>query len=296
MSAPAAYTLTNPTTGNLAFKIQPFSDNSRFDHLQRLNYYSIIVLEQGRARLSVDFSEYLLSPGTLLFFAPYQAFMLDQATDIRGVAVHFHPDFFCIHHHQKEVACNGVLFNNIYRSPAMEIEQSDLNRFLQLIEAMKPEVEQVRLAQYEALIAYLKLFLIQATRLKELQEHSVTELSTDKRKLEIARDLRDAIEAHYRARHSASEYAGLLNVSPKTLARVSQSIYHKTLTSLIAERIIIEAKRELYQTSKTVKEIAWLLGFEDEFYFSRLFKNNAGISPQLFRDTVGFGRAEPSAS
>lgn len=296
MSAPAAYTLTNPANGNLAFKIQPFSDNSRFDHLQRLNYYSIIVLEQGRGRLSVDFSEYRLSPGTLLFFAPYQPFMLKDAEDIGGVALHFHPDFFCIHHHQKEVACNGILFNNVYRSPVLEIEHAERDIFLQLIEAMKPEIERVRLAQYEALIAYLKLFLIRATRLKEQQEHAVPALPIDKRKMEIARDLREAIEAHYRTRHSASDYAGLLNISPKMLGRIAQVIYHKTLTSLITERIIIEAKRELYQTSKTIKEIAWLLGFEDEFYFSRLFKNNAGISPQLFRDTVGFGRAEPTGA
>jgi YesN/AraC family two-component response regulator len=40
---------------------------------------------------------------------------------------------------------------------------------------------------------------------------------------------------------------------------------------------------------------ALLLGFEDEFYFSRWFKNNAGISPQFFRETVGFARAEVSS-
>ena len=64
--------------------------------------------------------------------------------------------------------------------------------------------------------------------------------------------------------------------------------------ALIAERIIIEAKRELYMSAKTVKEIAYILGFEDEFYFSRFFKNNADVSPQIFRETVGFARADAS--
>ena len=62
--------------------------------------------------------------------------------------------------------------------------------------------------------------------------------------------------------------------------------------SLITERIIIEAKRELYMTHKPVKEIAWHLGYSDEFYFSRVFKNYATVSPQVYRDTVGFGKAE----
>lgn len=53
---------------------------------------------------------------------------------------------------------------------------------------------------------------------------------------------------------------------------------------------MIEAKRELYLTNKPVKEIAMELGYEDEHYFSRFFKVNADISPQLYRDKVGFGR------
>ena len=61
---------------------------------------------------------------------------------------------------------------------------------------------------------------------------------------------------------------------------------------MISERIMIEAKRELYLTNKPVKEIAYQLGYDDEYYFSRFFKINADVSPQLYRETVGFGRAE----
>jgi len=55
---------------------------------------------------------------------------------------------------------------------------------------------------------------------------------------------------------------------------------------------VIEAKRELYLTSKSIKAIAYELGFNDEFYFSRFFKSNAAVSPQLYRETVGFAKAE----
>lgn len=61
---------------------------------------------------------------------------------------------------------------------------------------------------------------------------------------------------------------------------------------LIAERIIIEAKRELYLTSKPVKSIAMELGFNDEFYFSRFFKTNTNVSPTGYRETVGFSKGE----
>lgn len=83
----------------------------------------------------------------------------------------------------------------------------------------------------------------------------------------------------------------MLHITPKALAKITKNHFNKTVTHLISERIIIEAKRELYLTNKTVKEIAYELGYDDEHYFSRFFKNNATISPQIYRDTVGFARA-----
>jgi AraC family transcriptional regulator, transcriptional activator of pobA len=62
------------------------------------------------------------------------------------------------------------------------------------------------------------------------------------------------------------------------------------LTVLISERIIIEAKRALCLTNKALKEIAYELGFDDKYYFSRFFKTSADISPQLYSATVRFFR------
>lgn len=106
----------------------------------------------------------------------------------------------------------------------------------------------------------------------------------------ILQNLKEAIEANYRTKHSASDYAAMLNISAKALAKITKNYFSKTLSGLIAERIIIEAKRELYLTSKPVKLIAYELGYEDEFYFSRFFKTNADVSPQMYRETVGHGR------
>ncbi len=74
------------------------------------------------------------------------------------------------------------------------------------------------------------------------------------------------------------------------MVKIFKTHFNKTLTDLISERIIIEAKRELYLTHKSIKEIAFDLGYNDEHYFSRFFKVNADVSPQMFRETVGFGK------
>src|SRR5215831_6433276 len=98
--------LVNPQNGNLAFKIFSFEDNSFFDHIQRNNYYSLIWVHRGKGKLKADFAEYDFEDNYLFSFSPYQPFMLLPENEINGLSVQFHPDFFCIHKHQQEIACN----------------------------------------------------------------------------------------------------------------------------------------------------------------------------------------------
>ncbi|HEX8016006.1 MAG TPA: helix-turn-helix domain-containing protein [Flavobacterium sp.] len=291
MSSQNVSTLINPQTGNLAFKILSFEDNVHFDHLQRNNYYSLIWVTKGKGKVKADFSEHSFEENSLLAFSPYQPFMLCVSEPIEGIAIHFHPDFYCIHMHQKEVSCNGVLFNNIYQPPYVKVTDQAAQTFKMVLEQMKAEIKNAELAQYELLISYLKIFLITASRLKTEQLEEMNAIPDAKEPV-ILQNLKDAIELNFKTKHSAGNYADLLNISAKALAKLSKNYFNKTLTDLISERIIIEAKRELYMTNKTVKEIAYELGYDDEHYFSRFFKTNADVSPQIYRETVGFGKME----
>jgi AraC family transcriptional activator of pobA len=287
----STFTLINPQTGNLAFKLFSFVNNSCFDHIQRLNYFSLIWIQKGNGKVKVDFSEYDFTENQLLAFAPYQPFMLTSTAAIEGVVIHFHSDFFCILKHHHEVSCNGVLFNNIYEPPYVTIDKTAKVTFSMVLEQIKVEMQNPALAQYELLVSYLKIFLITASRLKKEQQPKELTTIEENTTPFILQNLKNYIELHFKTKHSASDYAELLNISPKALAKITKNHFNKTLTNLIAERIIIEAKRELYLTNKPVKEIAYELGYDDEHYFSRFFKTNADISPQVYRDTVGFRRA-----
>lgn len=284
------FTLVNPINGNLAFKIFSFEDNCSFDHIQRNNYYSLIWVTEGNGIVKSDFSEYNFVENTLFAFAPYQPFMFTSDEKINGICIQFHPDFYCIHMHQKEVACNGVLFNNIYEPPFTLIDNAASATFQMLITQMKTEMQHAALAQYELLVSYLKILLITASRLKTVQLSTSNTAYTDLKEPFILQNLKDAIEKDFKTKHSASDYASTLNISSKALAKITKTYFNKTLTTLISERIIIEAKRELFLTNKPIKEIAYDLGYDDEYYFSRFFKNNADVSPQMYRDTVGYGK------
>lgn len=293
MPATNSITMTNPENGNLIFKVMNFEDNNHFDHIQRNNYYALIWVKKGSGKIKADFSEYDFHQNSMLAFSPYQPFMICTSEPIEGIAVFFHSDFYCIHFHQKEVSCNGVLFNNIYEPPYTQVNEAAAITLDLIIEQIKTEMMHSELAQYELLISYLKVILITVSRLKteQLQEQKTQTPST--KEPAILQNLKDAIEDNFRVNHSPSDYAEKLNISAKALAKLSKTYFKKTLTELISERIIIEAKRELYLTNKAVKEIAYELGYEDEHYFSRFFKTNADVSPQLYRETVGFAKATP---
>src|SRR5215471_12818325 len=123
MAEQASFTLVDEQNGNLAFKIFSFDDNSYFDHLQRNNYYSLVWVREGKGVLKTNFAEYHFEQCSLFSFAPYQPFLFSSKL-IKGVAIYFHSDFFCIHRHHTEVTCNGVLFNNIYDKPFFTVDQN----------------------------------------------------------------------------------------------------------------------------------------------------------------------------
>ena len=284
-------TLINPQTGTLAFRLYYFEKENPFDQVQRLNHYSLIWVKNGNGELKADFSNYAFKENTLFSFSPYQPFMINDETKISGFTINFHPDFFCIHKHHKDVACNGVLFNNIYSPPFVQVDEKVTENFDMIISQFQTEMQRPDLAQYELLISYLKIFLISASRLKTEQQIDARKVTEENEEPFILQNLKNYIESHYRTKHTASDYAAMLSITPKALTKMTKTHFNKTLTDLISERIIIEAKRELYLTNKPVKEIAYELGYNDEYYFSRFFKKNANVSPQLYRETVGFDRA-----
>lgn len=282
-------TLLNPHTGHFAFRIYDL-ENCSFADLQRNNCYLLILIREGAGKVKANFSEYGFGKNSLFAFSPFQPFQFLAEEKLSGSVLQFHPDFYCIYMHQKEVACNGVLFNNIYDPPLTQISTEDITVFDMLLDQMKREISNPALAQYELLVSYLKIFLITASRIKTEQEYISPKVATGAQEPPVLQNLKDAIEANFAVKHSPGEYAELLKVPLKNLARLAKQYFNKPLSKLIAERIVIEAKRELYLTDKTIKQIAYELGYPDEYYFSRFFKVNADVSPQYFRETVSFGK------
>ncbi|WP_025146463.1 helix-turn-helix domain-containing protein [Pedobacter jeongneungensis] len=99
----------------------------------------------------------------------------------------------------------------------------------------------------------------------------------------VAKSFRRLVEENYRCLKRAGEYAELLHISTPYLNECIKNVTGFTASQAIQERIMLEAKRLLYHTGKSVKEIAFDLGYTDYPYFSRLFSKTTGLSAKAFR-------------
>jgi len=82
-----------------------------------------------------------------------------------------------------------------------------------------------------------------------------------------------------------ADYASMMNITVSYLNDTLKQVSGFSSTWHIQNEIFTEAQRLLFYTDKSVKEIAFELGYEDEKYFIRLFGKKIGSSPACFRKT-----------
>lgn len=100
----------------------------------------------------------------------------------------------------------------------------------------------------------------------------------------ISKSFKQLLEKNYGSVKRPTEYANLLNISTHYLNESIKNTSGLSVSQHIQDRIILEAKRLLHHTQKSVKEIAFELGYEDYPYFSRLFTKATGMSALTFRN------------
>lgn len=218
----------------------------------------------------------------MLFFTPYQYVRFECTDAIQAERIVFHANFLCVETFHSETGCSGPLFNDPYQLPIVPLNRTALAEVRSLFENLFRESQEQGLGYQEALIAYTKLLLIQSARWKGVSP-SDSPMPQEFRH-PVLGPLKELIEQHYCRLHSPADYAKLLHMTPKTLGRCVREQLGTTLTELIRKRVMTHAKWQVLHTLRPVKEIAAEVGFQDELYFSRLFKKTTGLSPTAFRE------------
>jgi AraC-like DNA-binding protein len=276
----AALTLYDRAGGGLALEVAD-ADPAALARPHRTNYFTVYWVREGGGSFRADDARHEFAAPCLLFFTPYQAVRLEPAAGPRVTAVRFHANFLCVETHHHEVGCNGVLFNDPYGVPVVALDAATEREVADLVGRMRGELAASGLAHGEMLLSYLKILLVRATRLKRDQQGSAC--AAGGRLPPPLPELRELVERHYRRLHAPADYAGLLHTTPKALGRLVRQHLGKTLTELVRERVLNHAKWELLHTLRPVKEVAREVGYDDELYFSRLFRKATGMAPTEFR-------------
>jgi AraC family transcriptional activator of pobA len=105
----------------------------------------------------------------------------------------------------------------------------------------------------------------------------------DVRESNLVQRLRTLIEEHYLEQWRVADYARALSVSPTHLTRLTRAATGESALRLIEARSMREARRHLAYTHLSIATIAYAMGYADPAYFTRVFTQDAGISPRAFR-------------
>ena len=276
--------LVNPQTNVLAFRLIQLNDDNYFKSLKSFNCYKLILIRKGKGQVTFDVARYDFSENCLIRFPIYQPFQIEANGPLDGVLLQFHPDFFWNQRYQMESTCKQVLFKSINEVPLIKISKPEMDQLLYPLDHLVSELNGDRLGRYDITIAWVKIFMVYASRIK--MEKGKINSATLSEAHYIIRKLIDAVEQHFQRKHRPADYAKLLNVTVKTLNRTAKQHLEKTVSDMISERIITQAKHELFLNDKPIKEIALELGFHDVAYFSRVFKVQTGVSPDGYRKSL----------
>jgi AraC family transcriptional regulator, transcriptional activator of pobA len=245
--------------------------------------YTILLVASGKGIFHADFGSFAFEGPILLFSTPLQIIYLEHDEVSAVNLLQFHGDFYCIEYHKAEVACNGLLFNNIYISPYIRLSETEGQVFNRLFNEFEEELAE-EIPSETVLRAYLQLFLAKSSNIKSKSIKNRDDLGKKDMQMEHFMEL---LDKHYLTLRKPLDYAELLSMSPGYFSKRCTRYFNKTPSHLIQERLILEAKKQLHLTRQSIKEIAYSLKFQDEFYFSRVFKKVTKVSPQTFRDKTG---------
>jgi AraC family transcriptional regulator, transcriptional activator of pobA len=101
------------------------------------------------------------------------------------------------------------------------------------------------------------------------------------------RRLEIVVENNFRSIKYPRQYAQMMFMSEKNLNRICKITFNKTTSDVIADRIILEAKRMLVHSKFSVIQISVELGYIDASYFIRVFKKRTGETPIQFIKRYG---------
>lgn len=253
------------------YKVAPMSCDS----------FCIIIVTDGTAKLSVNYSVEELRKNSMAFLMPNMVMSLSNADNgfkMKGVC--FTPAYF------DDLSSYAPVYNqmNAFMGDNVMPIQSLSENEMECMKAMLNLYKDINIGQlhYNGLLQHLSNLLL--LRFAEiLRSGCMSDTSKVSHSVEIYRESRKLLINNYLKEHYIQFYSSQLSVSPTYLSRIVRKISGRTVNEHIARMLITEARRLLDCTDMTVKQISYRLGFSDQAAFGKFFRNQFGTSPTAYR-------------
>ena len=252
-----------------------------------MNLYQI-ALKKGRyGTLRYGRSSYDYQEGTLIFTAPGQVLEYetnDALDDYQGWTLGFHPDL--IRKSDLGDKIDNYTFFDYASIEALHISDEELKTIEEILDKIVKEYSQnLDKHSQHLIISNIQLLLDYCLRFYDRQFYTRTNLHTD-----VVSKFERLLKSYYKTNKmheigvpTVNYCAGELNLSPNYLSDLLKKETSKTTQEHIHRFIIEKAKNRLLNSSNSVSEIAYSLGFEYPQHFSSLFKSKTGRSPREYR-------------
>src|SRR5690606_11040508 len=254
--------------------------HTRIEKPHKHNFYAVFLFINGSGKHEIDFKKYDVKPGSVFFLYPGQTHSWELSDDIEGY-IFFHTEDF----YEMAYVTNSIkdfpFFESSYSDKCIYLNTENREIIEDLFKKLLIESNKNEWKQKQLILSYITQIYIYLNRF--IEHESIINYTELRHYQSVFSKFIKLLEEHFTRKKSATEYADLLNITQKHLNRIVKSITHKTTTEIITERIVLEAKRQLLYTDKTLNEIALDLGFTDYTYFSRLFKKYVTITASDFR-------------
>lgn len=249
----------------------------------RHNYYEIFYFVHGEGMHDLDFRTHEIRDHSIHFVTPGQVHQILRSPGSYGYILLFSDEFYGLGGSGTEPSSPLPCLGYDVPSPILHPAGEQRQEFLELIRRIQQEFESGRPLGEEALRSYLTIFLVHARRMFEESGSTIVETQSAR---ELIQRLRGLIERNYTTVHAPGAYAKMLGVSLNHLNTTIRKALGRTLGDLLHERLVLEAKRLLFNTGLSVKQIAFRLNYDDPSYFTRFFRKHAGVSPLEFREAM----------
>jgi len=275
---------SSPERKSQQFQIEIFDANRHFQVMypHRHDFFEVLFLLKGSGFHVIDNNKYEILPPCMFFLSPGQAHKLELSQDIDGYIFIFTSDFYQLDRSNPNRLIEFPFFYTIHQNnPPLLFKEGDDVSFLKNVFRKAINLvanEEVKSA--ELFRSFLDLILNYCANLYPADESMLVK---GKGHLLVKR-FYQLLEERYRENITVNDYASCLSVTPNHLTQTLKQLTGKTSLEIIKSKQLLEIKRLLVHTNLGVSEISNLMNFTDQSYFTKFFKRETGLLPNVYRN------------